>query len=282
MTERKVWLITGASRGLGTEIARAALDAGHAVVATGRRPDTLAARFGDGHPTLLVTVLDVTTPGSVGAAVEAALVRFGRIDVLVNNAGYGLFGYFEELTPGQIEAQFATNVFGVLHVTRAVLPHMRAQRSGYLLTVSSVSGLVGGEGRSAYHASKFAVEGFLESIRAEVAPFGISSTLVEPGYLRTEFLGEGSLVYGEREQEIDDYAAASAVLRSSQEAKRGTEEGDPRKLAQLLVGFADAPAPPPRFLAGADAYELAVADLARREGEVSAGRELSLSIGFDG
>lgn len=280
MTEGKVWFITGASRGLGAEIARAALDAGHAVVATGRRPDTLASRFGDGHPTLLVTALDVTTPRSVETAVEAALARFGRIDVLVNNAGYGLFGYFEDLTPGQIEAQFATNVFGVLHVTRAVLPHMRAQRSGYLLTVSSVSGLVGGEGRSAYHASKFAIEGFLESIRPEVAPFGISSTLVEPGYLRTEFLGEESLVYGE--QEIDAYAAATAGLRSSQEAKRGLEEGDPRKLARLLVGFADAPAPPPRFLAGADAYGLAVADLARREGEASAGRDLSLSIGFDG
>lgn len=273
---KKVWFVTGASRGLGAEITRAALEAGHCVVAAVRRPETVGSL--PTSPDLLVTRLDVTRREEAESAVDAALQRFGRIDVLVNNAGYGVFGYFEELTPTQIERQFATNVYGLMNVTRAVLPHLRAQRSGHLITISSVSGLVGGAGRSAYHASKFAVEGFMESLYGEVSPFGIATTLVEPGYLRTEFLDGTSIVYGDLQ--VDDYAEASTALRTSQEAMVGIQEGDPVKLAQLLVGFAEAEAPPRHFVAGTDAYELADADLRSRARELAAWRHLSTSIGY--
>lgn len=274
---KKVWFVTGASRGLGAEITRAALGAGHCVVAAVRRPETVVGSFPT-SPDLLVTRLDVTRREEAESAVDATLQRFGHIDVLVNNAGYGVFGYFEELTPSQIERQFATNVYGLMNVTRSVLPHLRAQRSGHLITISSVSGLVGGAGRSAYHASKFAVEGFMESLRDEVSPFGITTTLIEPGYLRTEFLDAASIVYGE--VQVDDYAEASTVLRTSQDAMIGIQEGDPVKLAQLLVSFADAQAPPRRFIAGTDAYGLAGADLRSRARELAAWRHLSTSLGY--
>src|SRR4051794_8582283 len=187
MTEKKIWLVTGAGRGMGTDIARAALDAGHAVVATGRNPDRVTAALG-AHQDLLAVALDVTDPASVQAAVDAAVQRFGRVDVLVNNAGNFYAGFFEEITPDDFRAQVETNLFGPLNVTRAVLPVMRAQRSGLVMTISSTAGLIGQEFCTAYAASKFALEGFMESLTREAAPFGIHTMVVEPGFFRTDLL----------------------------------------------------------------------------------------------
>ncbi len=190
MTEKKVWLVTGAGRGMGVDIAKAALAAGHAVVATGRNPEKVSSALG-AHDDLLVVKLDVTDPASAEAAVQAAVDRFGRIDVLVNNAGNFYAGFFEEISPEDFRAQIETTLFGPVNVTRAVLPVMRAQRSGLVVTISSTAGIVGGEFLTAYAASKFGVEGWMESLAPEVAPFGIRTMLVEPGFFRTELLTPG-------------------------------------------------------------------------------------------
>ena len=186
-TDKKVWLIIGASRGMGVEIAKAALAAGNAVVATGRNTDTVTKAVGEADD-LLVVKLDITSPADAEAAMQAAVDRFGKIDVLVNNAANTYIGYFEELTPEQIERQLATNLIGPMNVTRAVLPVMRRQRSGHVMTISSVAGLIGQESTSAYTTSKFGVEGWMESLQPEVAPFGIDTPIVEPGFFRTELL----------------------------------------------------------------------------------------------
>ena len=185
MNGQRVWLVTGAGRGLGTDIAKAALGAGHAVVASGRNPERVTAAVGP-HDDLLVVALDVTDPSSVSAAVQAAMDRFGRLDVLVNNAGNFHAGFFEELTPDEFRGQIETTFFGPVNVTRAVLPVMRRQRSGLVVTISSTAGITGGEFLTAYAASKFAVEGWQESLAVEVAAFGIRTMLVEPGFFRTE------------------------------------------------------------------------------------------------
>src|SRR3954463_8689001 len=191
VTDRKVWLVTGAGRGMGVDIARAALAAGHAVVATGRNPDRVTAALG-AHDNLLAVALDVTDPASTQAAVQAAVDWFGRIDTLVNNAGNFYAGFFEEITPEEFRAQVETNLFGPLNVTRAVLPVMRDQRSGLVVTMSSTAGILGQEFCTAYAASKFALEGWSESLTPEVAPFGIRTMLVEPGFFRTELLSQDS------------------------------------------------------------------------------------------
>src|SRR5437899_2721820 len=187
MTDKKVWFITGAGRGMGVDIARAALGAGHAVVATGRNTEAVADAVGEADG-LLVVELDITSLASAEAAVKAAVDRFGRIDVLVNNAGNFHAGFFEELTPRQMEQQLRTTLVGPMNVTRAVLPVMRRQRSGHVITISSSAGLSGFEFGTAYAASKFGVEGWMESLRPEVAPFGIHTTVVNPGFFRTELL----------------------------------------------------------------------------------------------
>src|SRR6476620_575536 len=186
MADKKVWLITGAGRGMGVDIAQAALAAGHMVVATGRNPDSVANAVGPADD-LLVIQLDITNPASAAAAVQAALDRFGRIDVLVNNAGNFFAGFFEELSPEQFEAQLTTNLLGPLNVTRAVLPIMRKQRSGQVVSISSTAGIAG-QVCSAYAASKFGLEGWMESLRFELEPFGILTTIVEPGFFRTDLL----------------------------------------------------------------------------------------------
>jgi NAD(P)-dependent dehydrogenase (short-subunit alcohol dehydrogenase family) len=203
MSDKKVWLVTGAGRGLGVDIAKAALTAGHAVVATGRNPEKVTAAIGE-HDHLLAVKLDVTDPTDAEAAVAAAVDRFGRIDVLVNNAGNFNAGFFEELSPEEFRAQIETTFFGPVNVTRAALPVMRAQRSGLVVTISSTAGLEGGEFTSAYAASKFGVEGWMESLAPEVAPFGIRTMLVEPGFFRTELLTPESTKYAA--SSIKDYA----------------------------------------------------------------------------
>src|SRR4051812_9600614 len=203
MTDKKVWLITGASRGLGVDIAKAALAAGHAVVATGRDTQKVTAALGQ-HDDLFAVKLDVTRTEDAQTGVEATLARFGRIDVLVNNAGNFFAGFFEELSPEQVRTQIETLLFGPMNVTRCVLPVMRSQRSGLLLTISSTAGIAGGMFCTAYAAAKFGIEGWMESLTPEIEPFGIRTMLVEPGFFRTELLSHESTVYAQ--PCIDDYA----------------------------------------------------------------------------
>src|SRR5678815_1604694 len=274
----KVWFITGAGRGMGTDIVKAALATGHAVVATGRNPDFVKKAFGDAND-LLVVKLDITNPEDAAAAVTATLGRFGRIDVLVNNAGNFYAGFFEEISPEDFRAQVETNLFGPVNVTRAVLPVMRAQRSGLVVTISSTAGIAGKEFVSAYAASKFGVEGWIESLTPEVAPFGIRTMLVEPGFFRTELLTEESTNYPK--PSIDDYAEKTKETVTAWKGMSGQQTGDPAKLAKALMQLIGQDAPPFRWPAGADAiktFEQKARDLLA---QADARRELSSSLAFD-
>jgi NAD(P)-dependent dehydrogenase (short-subunit alcohol dehydrogenase family) len=277
-TDKKVWLVTGAGRGMGTDIARAALAAGHAVVATGRDPDRVAAALG-AHADLLAVALDVTDPASVQAVVDAAVERFGRIDVLVNNAGNFYAGFFEEITSEDFRAQIETNLFGPLNVTRAVLPVMRAQRAGLVVTISSVAGVTGAEFTSAYVASKFALEGWSESLTPEVAPFGIRTMVVEPGFFRTDLLSPESTRYAE--PTIDDYAERTRQTVTAWRGMHGQQGGDPAKLARALVQLADQDTPPLRWPAGADAVAALEQKANQLLAQADAHRELSSSLAHD-
>jgi NAD(P)-dependent dehydrogenase (short-subunit alcohol dehydrogenase family) len=248
--KNNVWFVTGAGRGMGVDIAKAALAAGHAVVATGRNPEKVASVLG-AHDDLIVVALDVTDPASAEAAVQAGVDRFGRIDVLVNNAGNFNAGFFEELTPEEFRAQIETTFFGPVNVTRATLPVMRGQRSGLVVTISSTAGIVGGEFLTAYAASKFGVEGWMESLAPEVAPFRIRTMLVEPGFFRTELLTPESTKYAE--SSIKDYAERTEQTVTAWKSMNGQQGGDPAKLADALVRLAAQDEPPLRFPAGADA-----------------------------
>ncbi|KQW84029.1 oxidoreductase [Brevundimonas sp. Root1279] len=275
----RTWLVTGASRGLGAGIVRAALDAGDRVVATARRRETLAEALGPDGENLLTLALDVTRPEQVQAAVDAALGRFGGIDVLVNNAGYGHLSVFEESTPEDVQAQFDTNVFGLMQVTRAVLPSMRARRTGRIFNISSVGGIVGGESGTLYCTSKFAVEGFSESLAGEVRRFGIHVTVVEPGFFRTDFLEPTSVRHGA--SAIADYAAVSADLKAFYDARSRNQAGDPLRFGKALVTLADAPTPPVRWSAGTDALGMVQAKITSLQAELDAWRELSASTDGD-
>jgi NAD(P)-dependent dehydrogenase (short-subunit alcohol dehydrogenase family) len=278
MTDKKTWFITGAGRGMGTDIAKAALAAGHAVVATGRNPDTVANAVGESDD-LLIVKLDITSRQDAAAAVHAAVDRFGRIDVLVNNAANFFGGFFEELSPEQIERQLTTNVIGPMNVTRAVLPVMRRQRTGHVISLSSTAGLAGFEYCSAYATSKFGLEGWMESLQPEVEPFGINTTIVEPGFFRTELLEPESTTWPELS--IDDYAERNAAQREWWEAQNGRQGGDPAKLAQALLTIADQEQPPLRFMAGADSIELAEQKVAALQQQIDAFRDLSASLALD-
>src|SRR5438094_8061400 len=227
MTIKKIWFITGASRGMGVDIVKAALAAGHAVVGTARDPDAVAKEVGD-MDDLRVVKLDVTSRAAAEAAVRASVDRLGRIDVLVNNAGTFEAGYFEELTPEQVVRQLTTTLLGPMNVTRAVLPVMRRQRHGHVISISSTAGLLGFEFCSAYAASKFGLEGWMESLQPEVAPFGIHTTVVNPGFFRTELLTKESVTYAE--PSIDDYAERRAKQLDWWKAQSGNQPGDPAKL----------------------------------------------------
>lgn len=278
MTDKKVWFITGAGRGMGVDIAQAALVAGNAVVATGRNTDAVTRAIGESED-LLAVKLDVNSPEDARAAVAAAVERFGRIDVLVNNAGNFYAGFFEEITPDDFRAQVETNLFGPVNVTRAVLPIMRAQRSGLVIQISSTAGINGGEFVSAYAASKFGVEGWIESLTPEVAPFGIGTMLVEPGFFRTELLTPESTSYAK--STIDDYAEKTRQTVAAWSGMSGLQGGDPAKLAKALIQLASQDEPPLRWAAGADA----VADLERKAqlllAQADAYRELSSSLAHD-
>ena len=278
MTDKRIWFITGAGRGMGADIAKAALAAGHAVVATGRNPERVSAALG-AYDDLLAVKLDVTDPADAQAAVQAAVERFGRIDVLVNNAGNFYAGFFEEITPGDFRAQVETTLFGPINVTRAVLPVMRAQRSGLVVAISSTAGIVGQGFCTAYAAAKFGVEGWIESLAPEVAPFGIRTMLVEPGFFRTELLSPESTNYAA--PLIDDDAERTTQTVAAWNAMNGQQGGDPAKLATALVQLASRDEPPLRFVAGADAIATVEQKAKDLQAQVDAYRELSSNLAHD-
>lgn len=275
---KKVWFITGAGRGMGVDIARAALAAGNAVVATGRDPEAVAAAIGD-TADLLSVKLDVTHPADAQAAVQAAVERFGRLDVLVNNAANFYAGFFEEITPADFRAQIETNLFGSLNVARAVLPVMRAQRSGLVVQISSTAGIVGGEFVSAYAAAKFAVEGWIESLTPEVAPFGIRTMVVEPGFFRTDLLTPESTRYAT--STIADYGERTQQTVTAWNGMNGKQSGDPSKLATALIHLASQAEPPLRWVAGADAVATIEQKAQTLLAQANAYRELSSSLAHD-
>jgi NAD(P)-dependent dehydrogenase (short-subunit alcohol dehydrogenase family) len=276
--DKKVWVITGAGRGMGVDIAKAALAAGHAVVATGRKPTQVSFALGT-HADLFVVELDITSADSAKNAVEAAMDRFGRIDVLVNNAGNFYAGFFEEITPAEFRSQIETTLFGPLNVTRAVLPVMRAQRSGLIIAISSTAGIVGQEFCTAYAASKFGVEGWIESLAPEVAPFGIQTMLVEPGFFRTELLSPESTRFSA--PSIDDYLKRTEETVAAWKSMNGKQGGDPAKLASALIQLANEGRPPFRFVAGADAIAAIEKKAEDLLVQANAHRELSSSLVID-
>jgi NAD(P)-dependent dehydrogenase (short-subunit alcohol dehydrogenase family) len=278
MSNKKIWFITGASRGMGVDFAKAALAAGHAVVASGRDRDAVSKALRQSND-LLAVQLDVTSRADAQAAVRAAVDRFGRIDVLVNNAASFYAGYFEELPPEQIDRQLAASLIGSMDVTRAVLPVMRKQRSGHIISISSAAGLVGFEFCSAYAASKFGLEGWMESLHPEVASFGVTTTIVNPGFFRTELLTKQSTQYAE--PSIKDYDERRAKQLEFWKAQNGQQSGDPAKLARAIIIIASQQPPPRRFIAGADAMAIAEQKVADLKAQIDANRDLSTSLDFD-
>jgi NAD(P)-dependent dehydrogenase (short-subunit alcohol dehydrogenase family) len=278
MNNKKIWLITGAGRGMGVDMVKAALNAGHAVVATGRNTDKVTTVLG-ASADLLVVQLDVTKHADAESAVKAAVERFGRIDVLVNNAANFYAGYFEELTPEQIDRQLQTSLIGPMNVTRAVLPVMRKQRSGHIISISSTAGLTSLDFCSAYSASKFGLEGWMKAVQSEIAPFGIHTTLVNPGFFRTELLTEASTNYADHP--IKDYDERRGPLMEFWISANGQQHGDPAKLAQALITIASEEQPPSRFLAGADAIATAEQVVAEFQQHIEAYRALSSSLAYD-
>lgn len=274
----KVWFITGAGRGIGAAIARSALEAGHRVVVTGRKARDLEATFAGHGESVLCLPLDVAREPQSVDAVARAVDRFGRIDVVVNNAGYGQLGLFEEVASTAIDEQFQTNVFGLMHVTRAVLPHMRSQRSGHIFNLASIGGFMGFESSSIYCATKFAVEGFSESLALEVARFGIHVIVVEPGFFRTDFLDATSVRYGDKK--VVDYDDPQGPARVDYEAYNHRQPGDPTKLGRALVQMAAMAKPPLRFTAGSDALAYARQAFDRRQVEIAEHAALSVSTDF--
>jgi NAD(P)-dependent dehydrogenase (short-subunit alcohol dehydrogenase family) len=272
----RTWFITGASRGFGALIAEATLAAGDSVVATGRNAKAVADRLGE-RPALLALPLDVTREDQAQAAVAAAVERFGRLDVLVNNAGYGLLGAIEETSGPEVERLFATNVFGLLAVTRAALPAMRRQRAGHIINFSSIGGYEGHMGFGVYCATKFAVEGITEALAAELAPLGIKVTVVEPGFFRTDFLDGQSLV---NTTPIADYAGTVGAVRSFAAGANHAQPGDPSKLATAILALAGAEDPPLRLALGSDTVALIERKNRSVIDELARWRSLSMSTDF--
>lgn len=273
----RAWFITGASRGFGALVTREALAAGDAVVATARNPAAVTDRFGQ-HPNLLAVALDVTDEAQAHAAAAAAVERFGRIDILLSNAGYGLLGAVEEASAAEIEAVYRTNVFGLLNVVRAVLPHMRRQRSGHIMNVSSIGGYKGYVGWGVYGSTKFAVEGLTESLAQEVAPLGIKATIIEPGFFRTDFLDSQSLIVSPTI--IDDYAATSGAMRDLAAGLNHGQPGDPAKFAKAMIEFSRSPNPPLRMPFGSDTVQVIETENASVADELARWRHLSVTTDF--
>ncbi len=273
----KVWFITGANRGIGAEIVKAALATGDYVVAAGRNPETIADTFGN-NPHLTALKLDVTNEAEVQHAVAQAVARHGRLDVVVNNAGYVLLGALETTSDAEVRRQFDTNVFGVLNVLRTVLPHLRQQRAGHIINISSMQGVIGAPASSSYSGSKFAVEGLTESLHQEVAPLGIKVTLVEPGTFRTELLSDKSL--HKAQDTLPDYEPTVGQTLGYVAQLTGHQPGDPTRLAAAIVQLTHEAEPPLRLLAGSDAVQYVTAALRQRLAEAERWHDLSVSTDF--
>ncbi|MFD4234738.1 oxidoreductase [Streptomyces sp. NPDC058542] len=271
-----VWFVTGASRGLGAEITREALDRGHSVIATARDAAAVREAYPGKTDGLLAVNADVTEPGQLTAAAEAGLAEFGRIDVVVNNAGYGLVGAVEETSDRAARALFDVNVFGVLNTLRATLPTLRAQRSGHVLNIGSVGGFVTAPAAGLYGASKFAVEGISEALHGELAPLGVHVTIVEPGGFRTEFLNSSTSMQIEPAS-IADYVVGAGPVRETLADYDGRQPGDPAKAAKAIVDITEVTEPPLRLQLGADAIERVEAKLDRVRRELGEWRHVALS-----
>lgn len=279
MENKKVLFITGAGRGLGAVLAREALEAGYRVVATGRSPEAVEQKLGGAQDNLLVVKLDITNLDDANAAVKAAVARFGNIDVLFNNAANFYAGYFEELSTEDIRAQLETNLFGPMNVTRAVLPIMRSQRNGHIISISSLAGIVGQEFVVAYSTSKFAVEGWMEALRYDLAPYNIHTTVVEPGFFRTDLLEDASTIWPE--PKIEDYAERTTSTVEAWKGMNGQQAGDPTKLAHALLDIAGQEQPPFRFIAGADVIEAIENKAKELLAQVEGSRGLGGNLAFD-
>jgi NAD(P)-dependent dehydrogenase (short-subunit alcohol dehydrogenase family) len=273
----KTWFITGASRGFGLRVAKLALQRGDNVVATARRSAAVTKALGE-NLRLLAVPLDVTDESQAQKAVEAAVARFGRIDILLNNAGFGLLGAVEEASAQDVERLYRTNVFGLLAVTRAVLPQMRAQKSGRILNISSIGGYRGAAGFGVYCSTKFAVEGLSEALHTELEPLGIKVTVVEPGYFRTDFLDATSLSVSMNR--ISDYNNTSGHVRQVAVDLNHEQPGDPEKLAEVLVGFVNAPNPPVRLPLGSDTVRMIEAKHTADAAILAEWRSVSVSTDF--
>ncbi|WP_271407548.1 oxidoreductase [Pseudomonas sp. Q1-7] len=273
----RTWFITGASRGLGALIAAKALEEGDAVIATARKPEDVIARLGE-HPNLLAVRLDVTREDEAHAAVAAGIKRFGRLDILINNAGYGILGAVEETSAAEVERIYATNVFGLLNVTRAVLPHMRRQGSGHVINFSSLGGYQAYYGWGVYGSTKFAVEGLSEALHQELKPLGIKVTVVEPGFFRTDFLDDQSLV--KTALELPDYDETVGAMRRFAEGANHAQPGDPSKFAGAIVQLVNAAEAPQRLPLGSDAVQRIADKHGLVEDELAAWKGLALSTDF--
>ena len=275
MEKSKVWFITGAGSGIGLEISKAALAAGYKVIASGRNTEKVSNAIGKSD-NLLVVKMDVSNPKEIETAVKSAVDKFGTIDVLVNNAGNFYAGFFEELSQKQVENQIITNLFGPMNVTRAVLPLMRKRKSGHIISISSSAGLIGSELCSAYAASKFGLEGWMESLQIEIAPFGIHTTIVEPGFFRTNLLEPSSTIWSEIS--IEDYTPRIEALRPAWQGMSGKQGGDPAKLAAALLKLTNENEPPKRWMAGVDSVAGAEGKAKQLLAQADAYRELSSSL----
>lgn len=273
----RVWFITGTSQGFGRELVRAALQRGDSVVATSRQPQAVAAAFPDAGPRLLAASLDLRSEAQIASIVDLALSRFGRIDILINNAGHGLTGAVEEASDKEVLNVYEINVFGLLRVTRAILPHLRKQRSGHIVNLSSIGGLVGLPGWGIYNSTKFAVEGISEAMAVELAPLGIGVTVVEPGPFRTDFLG-GSLAA--TATVLPDYKETAGQTRAGNMQRDGKQPGDPALAADAIVKAVTSPKPPLHLLLGKFAYERFNTKLEAFRKEMEAWRETTLNTDF--
>jgi NAD(P)-dependent dehydrogenase (short-subunit alcohol dehydrogenase family) len=273
----RVWMITGTSQGIGLELVRTALRRGDSVIATSRNPQKVAAMFQETSGRLITIGMDVRDPDQIGSVVQVALARFGRIDVLVNNAGYGLLGAVEEAEDREIDRVLELNLFGLLRVTRAVLPHFRHRRNGHIVNLSSIGGLVSTPGFGIYNATKFAVEGISEALAQEVGPLGIRVTIVEPGPFRTNFL-DGSLAFTERT--LGDYGQTAGLTRQDATERNGKQPGDPARAADAIIEAITSKHPPLHLLLGQIAYERATAKLADLRTEFETWRDVTLSTDF--
>jgi NAD(P)-dependent dehydrogenase (short-subunit alcohol dehydrogenase family) len=277
-TQTKTWFITGASQGIGLILVKQLLAQGYNVAATARNVQALQSAVGKSSLAFLPLQVNLVDEESVSVAVDAAIARFGAIDVLVNNAGYGLIGGVEESSNQEVQASFDVNVFGLLNVTRTVLPHMRAAQTGHIFNLSSVFGLIAGAGWGIYCGTKFAVEGISEALAQEVQPFGIKVTIIEPGYVRTNFLNSGSVATPENP--IAAYTALAEERRKHREDVPGTQIGDPEKVAEVIINTAQISEPPLRLLLGSDSYQYANYKLQLLKDGIEAHKEITFSTDF--